>query len=453
MQTEQIHDALTRITQALADDAPDESLALARSLRHGMLQAPPVDPLLFGWARFYEIKSLYLLRRWAEALERMEGSEPAGYAMPQKNVAYLSSLASEMAYHLGQVDDVVRYGRRCLELRREAGDVSSMVQCASTVCHLLSELGRDELNTEFSLTLLEVARQSGAERPLLLGARRLLANVEKSGAPELRRRLAQLVDRLRQLHDDAWSGEAIELAGTISRSDWYLDALPERRRRALLCERALWHASESGDLGGVRALLDGGIAVDARDAMDRTALHHAAFAGHLPVVRLLLDRGAEVDATNAQRRTALVLAADQGHTAVVELLLDRGADPDRAGIFDQTALIVSSWQGHKDTVRLLLARGADPERVDVCGDTALTLTATEDQPEVVRALIAGGAAIDHATAAGHTALMKAAMEGRTRVARVLLELGADPRLRDEHGMDAAAWARQEQKSWPPQQVP
>jgi ankyrin repeat protein len=39
--------------------------------------------------------------------------------------------------------------------------------------------------------------------------------------------------------------------------------------------------------------------------------------------------------------------------------------------------------------------------------------------------------------------MKAAMEGEARVARVLLDLGANPRLRDRHGMTAADWARQE----------
>jgi ankyrin repeat protein len=344
---------------------------------------------------------------------------------------------------LGRVDDVLVHGRRCLEIRRAAADLVAMAQCASTVCHLLGELGRPELAKDFAFELIAIWKRTRAERPLLSGTRRLLDALKPHHDAEIAGLLAALVDDLRGLHADRWSGEARELSEAITNSEWYIGALPPERRAALEREQELAEACRRGAVARVRAMLDAGADPDARDAFDRTPLIHAAFAGHLEVARLLLDRGAGANAENLQRRSALVLAADQGHTEIVELLLDRGADPDHAGIHDQTALHVAGWQGHVAVVRALLAGGADPELHDATGNTPLTLAATEDVPDVVRVMISGGAVVDGSTPAGHTALMKAAMEGRARVVEALLALGADPRLRDRHGMTAADWARQE----------
>ena len=434
---------LDRISQAHGSGNHEDCLARARTLKRSMLAAEPPDPLLYGWVRFYEFKSLYALGRHEEAFSLLESAEPVRYAMPQKNAAFVSSVGSELAMHLGRPDDVVKHGRRCLELRRQSGDLVGLAQCASTVCHLLERLECEDLNSEFAGALLDLADATGAERPLLTGTKALLANAAKSRDLGVRRRLTSLVPKLRVLHADEWSDAAIDLAARIARADWYLDMLDEPERAALLRERLLWENSRSGDAGAVAALLDEGVAVDARDPMDRTALVHAAFAGHIDVVRLLLTRGASVHAENSQRRTALVLAADQGHTPIVALLLEHGADPDHAGIFDQTALIVAGWQGYHETVRVLLAAGADPELADASGNTALMLTATEDQPETIRTLLAGGACIDARSPRGHTALMKAAMEGQTAVVRILLEHGANPKLVDENEMTAADWATQE----------
>jgi ankyrin repeat protein len=443
MQVKRMHRALTEITEALDAGLEEKAFELARRLKLEMLCDSPVDPVLYGWARFYELKSLYCLERHREAFELLEQNEPVEYAMTSRNVAWLYSVGSELAMRLGRVDDVIAYGRRCLEIRRAAKDTVAIAQCASTVCVLLDKLGRPEQNTEFALELLSAGQHTGAEQWLLRGARALLDNVARSGAPALRAKLVTLVNTLRSLHDDGASDSASELSRRITSSQWYLEVLGPARAAELMRERALADACRSGNVADASALLASGVSPDARDDSDRTPLIHAAFAGHTEVVRLLLERGAAVDAENVQRRTALVLAADQGHAEIVELLLARGADPDHAGIHDQTGLHVAGWQGHLGCVRALLANGADPERRDASENTPLMLTATEDQPEVVRSLVLGGACIDAPTSAGHTALMRAAMEGKLEVARVLLELGADPGLRDCQRMTAADWARQE----------
>lgn len=104
----------------------------------------------------------------------------------------------------------------------------------------------------------------------------------------------------------------------------------------------------SGNVAGIRALLDVGLAVDARFttgdaywdiAPGSLALHVAAWRGHAAVVQLLLERGSPADLPDAKGRTPLMLAikaaTDSYWTSrrspdAVRMLLAAGADASRA---------------------------------------------------------------------------------------------------------------------------
>jgi ankyrin repeat protein len=439
MQSDPVHPLLGEASDTSQAGEHARCLELSRRVTRELHERSNPDPILLGWAWFYELKSLFFLERWSDAWKLLPPAE--SIVLTAKNLAYASSLASEIAMHLGRPDDVVHWGQRCMQLRETDGDPVGEVQSAQTVCVLLKRLERSDLNAPFARRLIEVGERTGAERPIIAGARFLLEAAQQTAT--LRREVVDLLPRVRRIHDDRFSGEAIEVAQAIWSAEWFLDCQEPVERERAEAERALLEAANEGNVTEISKLLDDGAAVDARDAFDRTALLRAAFHGHRDAVELLLARGADANAENMQRRSAVIIAADQGHASVVHSLLEHGADPDHAGIHDQTALIVAGWQGHVECVRLLLEAGADPEPLDVAGNTALTLTATEDQPEVVRALLEGGADVDHATPAGHTALMKAAMYGRQRVVAILLGAGADPSRRDENRMTAAKWAAQE----------
>ena len=93
-----------------------------------------------------------------------------------------------------------------------------------------------------------------------------------------------------------------------------------------------------GDRGGsverVRALLDLGADVDARNYKGQTALHCAARAGFDGIVALLLERGAAADATDDKGQTPLQAAQrsrvknSKGLAAVVRQLGEAGAGVD-----------------------------------------------------------------------------------------------------------------------------
>jgi ankyrin repeat protein len=61
-------------------------------------------------------------------------------------------------------------------------------------------------------------------------------------------------------------------------------------------------------------------------------------------------------------------------------------------------------------------------------------------PQQIEGLIHQGTPVDARDNESRTALMLAAMHGQTTTAQKLLALGANPRLVDREGMNAAQWA-------------
>ncbi len=90
----------------------------------------------------------------------------------------------------------------------------------------------------------------------------------------------------------------------------------------------LIEAAKKGDTVSIKALLDAGADVDAKDTdfyYGQTALILAVREGHTDVVRMLLDAGADVNAKDNNGQTALMVAEAEGHTEIVELLKKAGA--------------------------------------------------------------------------------------------------------------------------------
>jgi ankyrin repeat protein len=137
--------------------------------------------------------------------------------------------------------------------------------------------------------------------------------------------------------------------------------------------QALTSAIQTGDVDGLRQLLDGGALLSKARIVDpkgagRTLLHMAVdWPGHFPrvspTIGLLIERGADPDAAmvggNAPERP-LHWAASCNDVDALDALLDGGADIEGAGaIFTNgaamsDAVIFAQW----DAARRLLARGA-----------------------------------------------------------------------------------------------
>ncbi|MEQ1870539.1 MAG: ankyrin repeat domain-containing protein [Vicinamibacterales bacterium] len=209
-------------------------------------------------------------------------------------------------------------------------------------------------------------------------------------------------------------------------------------------------AARTGNVAVVKALLDHGGDVNAREAdQGQTALMWAAVEKHHDVVRLLVSRGADIRLRTADPSargsagsgggpmgfgragsnglspngfTALLFAARVGHLESVRILLDAGADPNDTTTDRMSALVLATYRANLPVAQLLLERGADPNAAGA-GFTALhwaagswendttTNNITTDRPDYEWYAAAG------------------LKEGKTDFVKALLAHGADPNVR------------------------
>ena len=177
-----------------------------------------------------------------------------------------------------------------------------------------------------------------------------------------------------------------------------------------------------------------------------TALLYATREGHKEAVRALLEGGAAINQANADKFTPLVMAIVNGHLDLAHGLLERGADPNAAtltGITPLYATIDVRWAPHAsypqpsteqekisylDLMKALLKRGAnpnvrlgakpwfrslfsDPTWIDPAGATPFWRAAQSSDVAAMRLLIENGADPKIATKANTTPLMAAAGVG------------------------------------------
>ena len=185
-----------------------------------------------------------------------------------------------------------------------------------------------------------------------------------------------------------------------------------------------------GDHGQLKALIDSGADLEARDGFGRTALHVAAYQSDETALAILAAAGADLNAFDRQRYdivtiaavandteflrhallhgasaknvtspydgTALIAAAHLGHHEVVELLIIARAPLDHVNNLDWTAVIEAIVLGdggpdHQATLKALLEAGADPNIPDGGGTRPLEMAESRDYADMVEMLLAAGA--------------------------------------------------------------
>lgn len=120
-------------------------------------------------------------------------------------------------------------------------------------------------------------------------------------------------------------------------------------------------ASIHGHLDIVKALVEAGVKVEAKDKRSRTAAHHAAMNGHTHVLSYLLRLGVNHLAVDSSGNTLLHYSAAYGWYFATMLLLEAGCPPNAANFWKMTPMAIAFMKGHTGLVTELMKK----EGVDV----------------------------------------------------------------------------------------
>ncbi|HIE5095638.1 ankyrin repeat domain-containing protein [Stenotrophomonas maltophilia] len=176
-------------------------------------------------------------------------------------------------------------------------------------------------------------------------------------------------------------------------------------------------------------------------------LRDAAGRGDADAVRAALDDGADLEARDGEGRTALLLATHGNNVDAARELIEAGADVNAKDALQDSAYLYAGARGLDEILAMALAHGADLHSTNRYGGTALIPAAERGHVATVRALLRAGVAVDHVNRLHWTALLEAILLGdggarHQQIVRLLLEAGADPALADGNGVTPLAHARQ-----------
>jgi len=166
-----------------------------------------------------------------------------------------------------------------------------------------------------------------------------------------------------------------------------------------------FHAIEVDDGHGVAKMVGQGLDPNLRDAKGQVALYVALRGESLKAAKALWEApGIQLDLRNAA---------------------------------DETPLMMAALRGELDAATVLVAHGA---AVQKDGWTPLHYAATSGKVALIQLLLAHGAALEARSPNQTTPLMMAAGYGSEEAVVALLAAGADRTLKNEQGLDAAAFA-------------
>ncbi|NGX58189.1 MAG: Phosphocholine transferase AnkX [Chlamydiae bacterium] len=196
----------------------------------------------------------------------------------------------------------------------------------------------------------------------------------------------------------------------------------------------IYRATESGDLGTVKILLEG------KDEINHSALWRAfvvsVLCGHHEISEFLIERGVNVNDYDYSNKTPLFFAVQSGQVEAVSFLLEHHADPNlRKNEKQCTPLYVAAQTGHFEIVKLLLEHGAEFD-AEVRGlsnlKTPLSIALYIRHYQIVELLIEHGADVNHICQSGKTELCTATGRGDKKMVEILLNAGADVDGRKDH---------------------
>lgn len=200
--------------------------------------------------------------------------------------------------------------------------------------------------------------------------------------------------------------------------------LDEKTREKLITKKrpslvSFIEAIKKNDIMTVKALVEAGADINAKDKSGEAPLHIAAVRGYRQITSLLIAEGADINTRDARKLTPLHAAAWGDHKETVALLIAKGANINARDEDGVTPLHVSALSGGHKTMALLINKGADINARNKYGMTPLHAAALAGQKEAAKLLIDKGADVNAKNNEGVTPLQVASHEGHQSIVELL----------------------------------
>ncbi|VDI53467.1 Hypothetical predicted protein, partial [Mytilus galloprovincialis] len=161
--------------------------------------------------------------------------------------------------------------------------------------------------------------------------------------------------------------------------------------------------------------------VNKTDTFGRSPIYEASERGNLGIVKLLLENYANISQCNAIKQSPLFVACKEGHTCIVELLIQHKADILQTDVNGWSPLFKACEGGYKDTVKLLLLNKADVCLCSRLNESPLYAACKGGHIDIVELLLQNKADVNQRDKDGMSPLLIASWRGDTYMVDLLLK--------------------------------
>ncbi|XP_075688194.1 CARD- and ANK-domain containing inflammasome adapter protein-like [Rhinoderma darwinii] len=194
---------------------------------------------------------------------------------------------------------------------------------------------------------------------------------------------------------------------------------------------AMFKAVKLNLFGIIKALIDKGTDVNARNDIQYTPLLLAAELGKSEAAQTLIEKGARVEDRTPNLNTVLHLSVQGGDVSTIKLLLRKGINVNITGPGDQTPLHVAAYHNKPELSDILLSAGANVNAATKESVTPLHLASQRNNIDVAQSLIKNKANVNAKDKQSRTPLYLAAEGGGLALVQLLLNNKADPNVPDK----------------------
>ncbi|XP_075040086.1 CARD- and ANK-domain containing inflammasome adapter protein-like [Mixophyes fleayi] len=196
---------------------------------------------------------------------------------------------------------------------------------------------------------------------------------------------------------------------------------------------AMFKAVKLNLYGIVKALIDKGTDVNAKNDIQYTPLLLAAELGKSESALALVEKGARLDDRTPNLNTALHLAVQGGDVTITNLLLRKGMNSNITGPGDHTPLHVAAFHNKPELSDILIAAGANVNSVTKESLTPLHIASQRNNVDVAQSLVQHKANVNAKDKNARTPLHLAAEGGNLDTVEALLKNQARPGVKDMDG--------------------